>query len=227
MIVSLLTFSCTEEKKGMEASAIGFVRLINEDGKEQYDRTGIQIKTTDGSSSAITNKIGKFVLNGLKIGKNYDLEISKEGYGNKKLYNYLFLNGPKSNLISYQSLYLRPIFKILGDTLTYRDNVVTYDADLTLTKFLNVQIFINDSIEVSNTHFDFNTAPYTVVSNSGISHIHLYYNFASTDYKSGTTAYIVIYFNNKSEYSYYDQDLQKFIYSSAVKASEIMTFKIP
>jgi hypothetical protein len=222
-----ISFSCSKEEKGMEASATGFVKLYNEQGMELYDRTGIQVRTTDGSSSSTTNEMGKYLLTGLKLGKNYNVEISMDGYGTLKIFDYIFLNGPKSNLIYAQNLYKQPSYKSVKSNFYILNCTFLFDSELTRTKYLGTQMFINDSSNVSNTHYDFKSIHLRGSSESGYTSVTNSLSVSSTKYAPGTTVYAVVYFDNNFDPSYYDPELKLYIYPSAVKASEIVSVKIP
>lgn len=214
-------FSCTKDDEPL-ASVVGIVNLVDDSGFNLINRSGVTVTSLNNGVSTSTNDRGKYVMS-LKIGTTYEFQLTKEGYGSVFLANCDFLPGPKSNLMREVTLYQVPLHTLVSSEFKYENYKIIFKGTASSSKPFNSVFYINDSVDVSDTHYDYMVQRYGTNGNS-FEHILMIQN---TAYKSGTTVYGVLYFNNSFELPAYDNYTKARYYTSSKKVSEVLSIILP
>ncbi len=207
-----------EEKIFIKGNIVGFVNLIDENGNEVDDKSGVNVSIEEISASVDTNEDGRFELADVPAG-TYNLIFNKTGYGINKRFSYQFIGGNVPALLSETTMYEQPKTEIQSLDITNDDNMINILGNTLETDRYSFQIFLNDSSNVSNLNFDYSSGrnticclPMTQFSGS----IYL----GESSYSSGDEVYLVVYFVNPyDELAYYDYKEEKYVYSSYKKAT--------
>jgi len=195
-------FSCTKET-GNNISIVGFVKLVDENGVELINREGVFVKAKTASSSGTTDLNGRFQLNKLVAGNVYSLEFSKESYGTVSTNTPKFVGDQKPGLISNVTMYQIPTASLINPSIQNQNNVLTVKGEVSPFRdnYLYVMAYANDSLEVSETHYDYKTWDFNPAGGGTYQNpfsLNIYLD--NNTYVAGTTLYISIYFYNPLDY---------------------------
>ncbi len=216
LLAITLAAACTKKEIWPSVSVTGFVKLINENGLELLDKNDV-IVTIKGSSSYVkTDKNGKYLLTGLKSETSYSFDISKDGYGTASTVDYKFIGDQKPGLINTITLYQEPTIELQSASLQYLNNVITITCQISPTNRFRTMAFANDSADLSDTHYDYNSSDYFY---SGINYTSFQVSISleNNKYKTGNIIYVAIYFYNYYDSGYWDSETNKTRLSSANK----------
>lgn len=220
LVLIPLFISCNKEEIGNKVSITGFVKLINEQGDEIFDKNKVTVTIEGTSSSTKTDNYGKFLFKGLKAGKPYAFVFSKDSFGTISSAKYQFVGDAKPGVISIQNLYKLPTIEVSNTSIEFKNNDILIKGEMSLTSNYRIRCFANDSVDVSNTHYDYASFFY-----SGSATYPVFDYFSSyidvESYKPGTTYYVAVYFFNCFDTGYYDGEKKQTLYSSAKKVTTL------
>ena len=196
----------------------GFVTLVNSDGSQPIDRSGISVSIDSSSISTITGADGKFILSDLETGI-YTINYSKSSYGSSKIVQYQFVGG---GTVTLERVYLcqPPNFTVTIDSIKWMDGL-EFGIYTTLSEHISgwrwVIFFIGQSPNVSS-----NPVYYLNTSDGYESYFNNGQGMQKTSsswfmgFVSGDTAYIKAYSANKSEINsgYIDINTGRFVYTN-------------
>ena len=221
---SILLFSCTEKENGLNVSVMGFVRLYGEKGNEIFDRKDVMVTVKETSSTMYTDENGKYQFTGLKAGNKYEFEFSKDSFGIVKIGSVQFIGEGKPGIISTQKLYKIPGYELLSASLTKENGYIRLSCTTTETDSYRVGVFINDSSNVSDTHYDNCYWHSNEFIGGQLTYFNLILDLFFMNYNPGTTIYAVVFFYNYYEVNYHYPDPAGF--SSGKQASQILQVTI-
>lgn len=218
--------SCNKEENTFyTGNIIGFVNLVDENGNELIDKSGVKVSLDNTKYSVISNDIGRFAFTDIPAG-TYNLTFDKEGFGIFKRFSYQFIGGNVPALLYETKLYQQPTIEIQSLDIFLEDNIIKISGTLTEKSEYSVQFFVGFSSDVSDRNYHYKSWRYGIsgfTSNSFGDNIYL----SNTPFSHGDKVYIVVYFYNPYDLSgYYDYNLEEFFISSSKKASNIIEFII-
>jgi hypothetical protein len=220
LMLLLLIAACTKEDKGLNVSITGFVKLIDLDGSQVYDRHNVQVSIQGSTLSAQTDQNGKFLFTGLDAGKEYGFDFSKDSFGTVSTLGYKFIGDAKPGLISSITMYQIPQIELISATLSYSNNTIYINGTISETNYFSVRAYANDSSNVSDSHYDYSSyANYYAGTNFTTFFIGI--PLDNNYYPAGTLIYVGVYFHNYSDNGYTDPKTNQMVYSSSVKAGTL------
>lgn len=221
IIIFTLAISCTKEETGLDVSITGFVRLINQNGLDLFEKNDVKVSIQGTSHYAQTDKNGKFLFEGLKAGSPYSFDFSKDGYGTKGIGKYKFIGNQKPGLISTVTLYQMPEVVMQSASIEYVNKFISISGQITPVNNHKLQAYANDSINVSESHYDYSSYQYSVTGGINITSFSISIPMTQNTYKPGTVIYVAIYFYNYYEENYWDQEKLLWRRSSAKKVGVV------
>jgi hypothetical protein len=220
LMLLLLVAACTKEDKGLNVSVTGFVRLIDQEGYQVYDRNNVKVSLQGSTISTQTDQNGKFLFTGLEAGKEYGFDFSKDSFGTVSFSGYKFIGDAKPGLISNVTLYQIPQIELISATLSYSNNYIEINGKISQTNSFSIMAYANDSSNVSDSHYD-----YVSYSNyyQGTNFTTFFISIPVTNntYPAGTVVYVGVYFHNFYENGYIDPKTNRAVHSSSVKAGTL------
>ena len=222
ILIFLLGCDKNDENIFLEGNIVGFVNhLVDETGNEVEDKSGVNVTIEGLTSSAITNEDGRFELSNVRAG-TYNIIYKKTGYGSLKIFGFQFIGGNIPAMLYETTLYEQPKIDIQSLDISFNGNIINITGEITEPNYFSVQIFINDSSNVSNENYDYASARYSYSDWTYTQFSqNIYLN--ETPYSQGDKVYLVIYFINPNEESgYYDYEKETLTYSSYKKASSVI-----
>ncbi len=217
LFLLFILISCSKVETGLNISITGFVRLYQEDGKELFNRANVTASVEDSAIVSQTNSDGKFTIDGLSAGKIYSVNIEKEGYGIVTRSGIQFVGNQEPGFIGINNLYQYPSILLKSCTLIYSNERINVTGLISQTDHYLVMCFVNDSADVSSSHYDFKSYG----SNSMIpaqTYVMDNIQLNNTAYIAGTKLYVAVYFYNPYEPSSYDYNTHLSYYTSGKKA---------
>ncbi len=199
-VVFILSLSCSKDEKGLKISITGFVDLIDESGNDLFKKDSIRVTVQGENISAITDQNGKYLFTGLEAGKLYSFDYTRVGYSSKSVLNQQFIGEGRPGLIGTVTLYQFPTTKLLNDTIENIGDYLYITGQTDSFNNLAVNVFLNDSDDVSLTHFDYQSY-YHLISGYNMTYFNTYITIPQNSYPTGTTLWLAIYF-----YNYYEVD---------------------
>lgn len=216
---------CEKQESMLKGNLVGFVTLIDETGNPVEDKSGVTVSIEGLSISAKTNETGRFAFIGIPSG-TYNLVYDKAGFGMYKQFSYQFMGGNVSDLMYSVTLYEQPNIAIQSLDLIYQDNIITVSGTIPETSEYRLQIFINDSSNVSNLNFDYASPRYgfCCIPTTRFSQ---YIYLSETPFSTGDKVYLIIYFYNPNDqYGYYDYENETNMITSCKKGSGVINLKL-
>lgn len=221
--IFLLLLGCNknEENIFLKGKIVGFVNLVNEAGEEIENKSGVNVLIEGLEISANTNENGRYELTNVPAG-TYNIIYNMTSYGSYKRFGYQFIGGNLPAFLDETALFEQPGVEIQSLDISFNDNMITISGTISETNQYAVQIFMNDSTNVSNLQYDYTTykssysgSKYTQLSQSIF--------LTETPYSFGDKVYIVIYFINAfEELGYFDNINEKQVYTSYKRASDVI-----
>lgn len=212
-----------------QGNIVGFVNLIDNNGYESKDISGVSISIEGTSHSAVTNENGRFTLTDIEAG-TYNLIYEKTGYGTSKLLSYQFVGGGEPAFVDVQNIYALPTVEILNLDMAYTDQAtlfseygVNIEIETTDADNVGLTVFFYQSNEVSKSKYD---TSLTFSSSYSMPQISTRANLDNSPYVKGDTVFAKVYFFNYNEYVHYDYDLGDYTYWSYKEASDVIKFII-
>ncbi len=212
-----------EENQFLVGDIVGFVGLYDEEGIEVEDKSGVEVSISGLSITATTDENGRYELKDVPAG-TYILNYSKDDYGVYKIFAYQFVGGNVPSLVYERSMYKQSSLNVKSLDISLEDETiyVTYETDE--TTYTACRFFLNDSSNVSNLNFDYCTDRMSLKT---ISKTHFTWPIFldRIPYSLGDEIYLVVYFYNINDGSgYYNLKQDMIFYSSAKKASDVVSF---
>jgi hypothetical protein len=208
-VAILTTLSgCVEEDVALKGDVIGFVRLLDENGGEVLDRTGIKV-ILNNKYTALTDATGKFELKGVMAG-TYVATFEKEGFGTYKKYNISFAGGRKPAVLYNIYLLELPVFDLTQFHVFPQDNlVVQVVGSITEVQGYNFTYYFSSDEDVSSTNFDYSYG-YSFCCGP-VTEFNHFVSLAGSGFSKGQKVYMSIYASNATNkfgaYNYYDYEL--------------------
>lgn len=212
VIVMIVFFGCVERDITLKGNIVGFVRLLDKDGNELIDRSGIKI-TMNNKYTATTNSSGKFELNGVEVG-TYIVVFEKPGFGTYKKYNFTFAGGERPGVLHDIFLLELPAFELTQLHVYPQDNLgVQVIGGMTEVQGYNFTYYFSDHEDVTNTDFNYSYG-YSFCCDP-IDEFDHFISLAGGTFSKGQTIYMTLYASNATnkfgEYNYFDYELGKTI----------------
>ncbi len=229
IISIVLIFFSACEKNGNncpKGDMIGFVELLDGSGNEIVDKSGVKVSLENTSYSAITDKNGRYEFRDIQAG-TYFITYTKEGFGTYKRYNCQFVGGRIPDLVNETILYEFSSVEILNIEMNVEGDRIIISGEITESRLFSLQSFINDSADVSNTHYDYTSDRFSYYSSIfPYSSFNFSYDLNFITYQSGDEIFIVLYSSNGKDSGYYDYETGMHIYPTLTKTSEILSFTL-
>jgi len=207
--------SCTKVETGLNISITGFVRLIQEDGKEQFNRDSASVSVKESTIISQTDSNGKFTINDLIAGKTYSVRIEKEGYGIATHTGIQLVGDQEPGFIGIINLYQYPSIQLSSATLSYAYQSIQINGVISESDDFLAMCYLNDSEDVNESHYDLTSGIHSMVWNE--THLSVSVPINNT-YIPGTKLYVAVYFYNPNEPSSYDYNTHLYYYTSGKKA---------
>jgi hypothetical protein len=222
-ILAMLTWGCeeTHEPRTLEGDVVGFVLLTDEWGQDENDKSDVLISIEGLNRTAVTDANGRYAFTNIPAG-TYNLLFSKTGYGTIKRFSQQLVGGNVPALLSSIKLFQHPQTEIETLNVSSENKLITIEGKNTKTTNLKVQAFINDSVNVSDLNFDYNTG--ITYTGYGWASFDVFIDLASSKYKTGETIYIVVYFSNAYEHAcnYFNPELNQCEKTTMLQVSEVI-----
>lgn len=226
-LIILLGCDKKEENTYLKGNIVGFINLVDENGVEVEDKSGVNVSINGLSNSATTNRNGRYELSNVPAG-TYNLIYTKAGYGNYNRHSYQFIGGNIPALLDEITLYEQPNIEVQNLDISFNDDIINITCRITETSQYVAQVFINDSSNVSNINYDYASA--FIINNVWVGFITSFsqeISLSGTPYSVGDKIYLVVYFINPyEEGGYYDYKNHKYIHSSYKRASSVIDYTI-
>lgn len=229
--ISFINFGCKGETgpvgpagpngNSLTGKITGIVTLIDTNGIQPANRSGVAVSISGTSKTAITDSTGKWGIDTLP-GGTYIITISKANYGMTKRINFQFTGGG-TVFIGTDILSAVPNFSVSNLTYTPGNQFVDVKGNISFrspqTIGRNIILFIGNSSSVSS-----DPATYLEVVNGFANDTAATFtqrittaNFNQIGIATGSSAYIIAYSSsapaaNSSRYT--DVNTGKFIYTS-------------
>lgn len=218
---ALFLVACDEKDIALKGDVIGFVRLLDENGSEILDRSGVMVSLSD-QHTATTDASGKFEINGVPAG-SYIVTYEKEGYGTYKSFNFSFAGGRKPAVLYNIYLLKLPGFSLTQFHVFPQDNLsVQVTGSITQSPGYNFTYFFSDQGGVTSSDFDYSYG-YSFCCGSVTDFNHMI-SLSTSGFAKGQTVYMTIYASNATnkfgQYNYYDYELGKTIDPALKKITE-------
>lgn len=222
IIILIVLFSgCVERDIALEGNIIGFVRLLDKDGIELADRSGVKI-TMNNKYTVTTDASGKFELQGVEVG-TYLVVFEKPGFGTYKKYNFTFAGGGRPGVLYDIYLLELPAFELTQLHAFPQDNLgIQIIGQMTEVQGYNFSYFFSDKNDVSNTDFVYSYG-YSYCC-SLVTEFDHFVSLAGGTFSKGQTIYMTLYASNATnkfgEYNYFDYESGKTIDPALKKITE-------
>ncbi len=204
----------------------GLVTLIDTNGIQPVNKSGVTITIEGTSYTATTDSTGKWQINNVSTG-NYTIDISKNTYGMTKIQNYQFVGGG-TTYTGNQFLSEVPNFTVSNLAYTTGSGRITVTGTLTYTSAQangrNIIIFVGNSSGVSSTPaLNLGTvAAYDSSQGTTFSVNITDETFSNLGLGQGSTAYLIAYASSAPPANctrYVDQATGRFNYTSLSSAA--------
>lgn len=220
----LTLFSCkktTEDTKVTGGKLQGTIQAWDDKLSYNLDPSGITVSTINNTAyRATTDANGKFTFENLPF-DNYDLLISKSGYGSKKIYGVAHAATANSSdtsipLIGFGKLSTTTVtsFSVIGNTFSGEPGVsfnITFSPVPSSTSRSFVRYFFHTSSDVSNSKYTAASDLKTYSSNNSFA------GFTASDlvgmgFTSGQTVHVKAYGDSFQSNDYNDPSLGKKVF---------------
>ena len=237
LVISLISLSCKgpEGPVGpagpkLKGDLKGIVILINENGSQPSDKSGVLVSIEGTSLTATTDITGSFTFSGIETG-TYTIVCSKSGYGISKSLKYQF-TGDGQAFIGTMYLCQRATFSV-SNLSNPSGSTIAITLSQTVTATKSVILFIGANNSVSSDPQNYITT--VVIVSSTFTNGALSTSLSQSFYRSaglvtGNTGYIVAYgINDGSRFSgYTDLSTGRFIYTSISSTpSNVLSITVP
>lgn len=225
MTIFLLLLGCgKKENVTLKGNIVGFAGLVDENGVQIRDKEGVTVKIENTSNTVNTDQNGRFEFSNISAG-TYNLTYSKEGFGIYKRLSYQFVGGNEPGVLDKITLYQVPSVEIQNVNVSYADSVLDITGTLSEIGQCNIVYYLNDSADVSNEHYDYSyKSKYCCLPTHDISD---YINLPLDPLYYAHSVYMIIYLANYYDNNgYFDYVNQKYILSSAKKASDVIKIQV-
>jgi hypothetical protein len=210
-----------EENSFPKGSIVGFVHLIDENGNVSNDRSGVNVSIEGIAKSAITNEIGRVELTNVPAG-TYNILFSKEGYGTCKISSFQFIGGNFPALLNQTILYKQPQIVIQNIEISLMETFIDMLVEIPPTRKYKFQAFVKNSPDVSNLDYDFSFT--SSRSGAPVTQFNHFVMMNDTTYLPGEKLYLATYFvNTEEELNSFDYEKEKYYYTSARKATDVLS----
>ncbi|HEX5171372.1 MAG TPA: carboxypeptidase-like regulatory domain-containing protein [Cyclobacteriaceae bacterium] len=221
LIVPNIFIGCNEKDVPLEGKVIGFVRLLDKDGGELLDRSGVKV-TMSSKYTTVTDELGKFEIKGVDVG-TYIVTFEKEGFGIYKKYNFTFAGGGRPGVLYDIYLLELPVFQLTQFHVYPQDNLVVQAiGSMTEVQGYNFTYYFSAQNDVSSTSFDYSYG-YSFCCGAVTEFNHLV-SLAGSGFSKGQTVYMTLYASNATNkfgfYNYYDYESGKTIDPALKKITE-------
>jgi hypothetical protein len=223
--IFLLFMGCSkEEHVSLSGNIVGFVNLIDENGNNVNDKSGVTASIDQLNRSAISDLNGRFELNGIPAG-TYNITCNKEKYGTTTIYSYQFIGGNIPSIIYERTLYEIPKTEVLSLDAIISNHMLNISGQFSKepTQY-SLQIFINDSSNVSNLNYDYTSVRTRNFHSSEHFEESLY--LPEDQYNSGDKIYLVMYLLNPKDWGYYNYEKQESIISTYKKVTDVILLTV-
>lgn len=214
----------------LKGDITGLVLLVDENGSQPSDRSGVNVAIEGTSFTTTTDVSGSYILSGLETGV-YTITYSKTGYGISKIIKYQFIGGGQIFLGTI-SLCQPPPYYVTNLTNT-SGTTITKTLSSPISAARSVIYFIGKSSSVSShpsnylnylwyTGLNFTNGVYTLSLSAS--------SLRSAGFVSGSTAYIVAYGANEGGRSsgYTDVTTGRYVYTNiSSTASNVIAITVP
>ena len=234
---SLLLISCKGADGPVGASGpklkgdiTGLVLLLNEDGSQPSNKSGVSITIEGTSYTATTDASGSYTIAGVETGI-YSITYSKTGYGLTKNLKYQFSGGGQA-FVGTTTLCQPATFSV-SNLSNPSGSTIAITLSPAVTAIKSVILFIGNNNSVSSNPQNYLTAIVFVSStftNGVLSTSLSQSTYRSAGLVSGNTAYIIAYgINDGSRFSgYTDFSTGRFVYTSVgATPSNVLSITVP
>ncbi|MGQ1945471.1 hypothetical protein ACT3CD_00035 [Geofilum sp. OHC36d9] len=231
----IFLFGCDKSDDNLSFSGeiIGFVNLIDNNGVEIEDKSSVKVSIEGSGNSVITDEDGRFELTNVKAG-TYNIIYDKADYGLYKLFSYQFIGGDVPAFIDIKELYELPNVEFVNLDMAYTDegtvfsnNGINFFFETTETYNIRFTAFFDHSEDVSKSNYDYKFTYSTYSFSSPLTEFLTYVGIDNSPYTKGETVYIKVYFCNFYEDNMvYDYDIEDYMYTSYIEASDVIKFTI-
>lgn len=221
IIVMVVLSGCVEKDVPLEGTVVGFVRLLDKDGGELLDRSGVKV-TMNNEYIVNTDASGRFEINGVDAG-TYIVTFEKPGFGTYKNYNFSFAGGGRPGVLYGIYLLELPIVELTQLHIYPQDNLgVQVVGVMTEVQGYNFTYYFSAEDDVTSTDFSYSYG-YSFCCGEVTEFDH-YISFAGSSFSKGQTIYMTVYASNATnkfgEYNYFDFESGKTIDPALKKITE-------
>jgi len=220
----LISCNKTENDRYFEGDIVGFVKLIDDEGKEIFDKSGVSVKVENTSFSAITNEEGLFRISNLPAG-SYKLVYSKDGFGFRRIFNYQFIGGNLPAFVHEIVLFEQPNVHFENVKLSFDQDVVIITSDISEAKRFFTRFYFSSNPNVSDEVYDYFPGDYSYCC-SKTTNFQQYMLRNQFPFKSGDRVYLVIYLINYYDQCYLDYEKEECLYNSLQKTSDVISIQL-
>ncbi|MCU4164763.1 carboxypeptidase regulatory-like domain-containing protein [Marinilabiliaceae bacterium A049] len=195
-----------------EGSIVGFIRLIDTNGKMLTDNSGVIVTVEGTNINAITNEIGRFELVDVPVG-TYNIVCEKNNFGSYIYESFQFIGGDVPAFIYMPKIYQQSEVEVTNVDIDITESEIEIRGGLSESKGLRFFICIGNQEDVSFLNYDFAYRGYW----TGVgSEFNLYdSNDGKYHYSAGERVYVIIYsVNAYEEYGFLNKAIDEYIYTS-------------
>ncbi|MFA8435070.1 MAG: carboxypeptidase-like regulatory domain-containing protein [Marinifilaceae bacterium] len=226
LFLALLLISCQKKTEIFpKGDVVGFVKLIDETGKEIEDRSGINVEFETTSHTTTTNALGRYEFKNVEAG-TYNLIFEKEGFGNRKRYSCQFVGGPKPALLQKQTLYQQPSTQITKVNVSQNNSSrIQVEGELTETESYDLHLFLGTNPDVSPEENDYSISySFCCIPTTTFG---IPISRREVPYHTGQIIYVALYLKNTAEsYGNFNPETGTYNYSSFKMACPVFQFKL-
>lgn len=218
----------------LEGDIIGIVALVNADGSQPSNRSGVTVGLEGLPLTTTTDSNGRFVLSNLNAGI-FNINYSKPGYGSSKTVRYQFVGGGQA-YVGNVTLCQPPSFSVSSISFGGISGAGTVSINVQLSESATEQrrvfLFFGENSSVSSNPQNYVgqiSSTVTFSSGSGVGFLSQS-TLRNAGIASGTTAYVVAYAANQGflNSGYVDVNTGRFVYTNlSGSASNVISFAAP
>jgi hypothetical protein len=213
----------------LKGDLAGFVLIVNENGGQPSDKSGVTVTVEGTSFQTSTDASGAFVISNIETG-TYTIAYSKAGYGTSKTVGYQFAGGGRAFLGTI-AICQPPTYSVQSLVASSATSLrATLSSASATTRA--VAVFVGTSAGVSASQLNYSTVGlFSGTPTNGVMTLTpSFMMYRGAGFESGTTAYLIAYAITEGGRTsgHTDVNTGKFVYTNlSSAASNVVSVTVP